>query len=90
MNKKQLISAMATKAELSLTDANKALDAFIDSVTEALKEGDTVQLLGFFSAKVSERAAREGVNPATGSKIQIAAKKVVKFKAAKALEEIVQ
>ena len=89
MNKKQLVSAMAEKARLSAADAGRALDAFVDSVSEALKAGDSVQLLGFVSAKVSLRGAREGMNPATGQKITIPAKKVVKFKAAKALDDAV-
>lgn len=90
MNKKQLIAAMAGKAGITLTDAGKALDAFTDSVTEALKAGDNVQLVGFCALAVNERAGRVGVNPATGAKIQIDAKKVVKFKAGKALEEAIQ
>lgn len=90
MNKKQLIAAMAGKAGITLTDAGKALDAFVDSVSEALVAGDSVQLVGFCTVAVNQRAAREGVNPATGDKIKIAAKKVVKFKAGKALEDAIQ
>lgn len=90
MNKKQLIAAMAEKTGMTLTDSGKALDAFIDSVTEALKAGDNVQLVGFCSLQVNKRAGRQGVNPSTGGKISIAAKKVVKFKAGKALEDAVQ
>lgn len=90
MNKKQLIAEMADKAGLTLTDTGKVLDAFIESVTDALKAGDSVQLVGFCSLQVNERAGRIGVNPATGEKIQIKPKKVVKFKAGKALEDAVQ
>lgn len=90
MNKKQLIDAMAKKAGLSLADTGKALDAFINSVTEALKSGDSVSLIGFGSICVKNKAAREGVNPATGAKIKIPAKNVVKFKAGSALEDAVQ
>lgn len=90
MNKKQLIAEMAGKAGMTLTDAGKALDAFVEVVTDALKAGDNVQLVGFCALQVKERAGREGVNPATGDKISIAAKKVVKFKAGKALEDAVQ
>lgn len=90
MNKKQLIAAMADKSDMTLTEAGKALDAFIKSVTEALTSGDNVQLVGFCSLQVNERAARVGVNPATGAKIDIPAKKVVKFKAGKSLEQAVQ
>ena len=90
MNKKQLIAAMAEKTGMSLTDAGKALNAFVDAVGGALKAGDAVQLPGFGSLKVKERTAREGINPATGAKIWIPAKKTVKFKAGKALEDLVQ
>lgn len=90
MNKKQLIDAMAKKAGLTLTDTGKALDAFISSVGDALKAGDSVALIGFGSMSVKQKAAREGVNPATGAKIKIPAKKVVKFKAGSALESSVQ
>lgn len=90
MNKKQLITAMAEKSGMTLTDAGKALDAFVDSVGDALKAGDSVQLAGFCSLQVSSRSAREGINPATGQKIKIASKKVVKFKAGKTLSDSVQ
>lgn len=89
MNKKQLIEAMAKKSGLSLTDSGKALDSFIGSVSDALKTGDTVSLIGFGSLCVKDKAAREGVNPATGKKIKIPAKKVVKFKAGSALKDLV-
>lgn len=90
MNKKQLIAAMAEKAGMTLTDAGKALNAFVDSINCALKEGDSVQLPGFGSLQVKDRASREGINPASGQKIVIPAKKVVKFKAGKALDESIQ
>ncbi|MDD4077335.1 MAG: HU family DNA-binding protein [Bacilli bacterium] len=90
MNKKQLIEAMAKKAEMTINDAGKALDAFISTISEALKSGDDVQLTGVFSLKVGERAAREGRNPATGEKIMVPAKKVIKFKAGKQLDSAVQ
>ncbi len=81
MNKAQLIDAMAAGAGLSKADAKKALDAFVTSTTGALKGGDRVALIGFGSFSVTERSARVGRNPQTGKEIQIAAKKVVKFKA---------
>ena len=90
MNKKQLVEAIAQKAELSIKDANKALDAFIEAISDALKDGDDVQLTGVFSLKVDQREAREGRNPATGEKILIPAKKVVKFKVGKQLDSIIQ
>lgn len=90
MNKKQLIAAMAEKTESTLVQAGKALDAFIETVGETLKAGENVQIPGFASMQVRDRAEREGVNPATGAKITIAAKKVVKFKAGKSLNEIIQ
>lgn len=81
MNKAELIDAMAAGAGLSKADAKKALDAFIDSTSAALKSGDRVALVGFGSFGVSERSARTGRNPQTGKEIKIEAKKVVKFKA---------
>jgi len=90
MNKKELVSAMAAKADISLTLAAKALDAFVESVGDALKAGDSVQLLGFCTVKVAEKPARMGINPATRTKINIPAKKTVKFKAGKALEESIK
>ncbi|NLD25801.1 MAG: HU family DNA-binding protein [Acholeplasmataceae bacterium] len=86
MNKKELVEAMASKAGVPVNQANKVLDAFVDVVGEALKAGDSVQLVGFLSLKVGERAERVGRNPATGEEIKIPAKKVVKVKAGKALE----
>lgn len=90
MNKKQLIDSMAKKAGLSLADTGKALDAFVSAVTEALKSGDSVALIGFGTMSVKQKEAREGVNPATGQKIKIPAKKVVKFKAGSSLDNSVQ
>lgn len=81
MNKVQLIDEIASKAGLTKTDARKALDAFIETTSEALKSNDRVALVGFGSFSLSERKARVGRNPQTGKEIQIPAKKVVKFKA---------
>lgn len=81
MNKSELISAMAAEAGLSKADSKRALDAFIASVTKALKAGDKVALVGFGTFSVMERAGRVGINPATKKPIQIAVKKVAKFKA---------
>lgn len=81
MNKAELIDAIAADAGLSKADAKKALDAFVSATTSALKGGDRLSLVGFGSFSVSKREARTGRNPQTGKEIQIAAKKVVKFKA---------
>ena len=81
MNKTQLIDAMAEKSGLNKADSKRALEAFIGATTDALKGNDRVALVGFCSFSVAERAARTGRNPKTGESIQIAAKKVVKFKA---------
>lgn len=86
MNKTELIDAVAAKAGLSKVDAKKALDAVLGSITEAVKSGDKVALVGFGTFSVSERAARTGRNPQTGATIEIAAKKSVKFKAGAGLE----
>ncbi len=80
MNKTDLANAMAAAAGLSKVDSKKALDAALDAISEALRSGDKVALLGFGTFSVSERPARTVVNPATGEKIEIAAKKVIKFK----------
>lgn len=80
MNKSELIDAMAAGAGISKAAAKLALEAFIDSVTKTLKSGGRVSLVGFGSFSVSERSAREGVNPQTKEKIKIAARKVAKFK----------
>jgi len=89
MNKTELVAAIADKAELSKKDSEKALKALIDVVTEELKKGDKVQLVGFGTFEVSERAAREGRNPQTGKTMKIAACKAPKFKAGKALKDAV-
>ena len=89
MNKTELVAAMAEKSELTKKDAEKALSAFLESVQDALKKGDKVQLVGFGTFAVAEKPAREGINPATKEKIQIAAKKVAKFKAGAELAEAV-
>ena len=81
MNKAELVEAIASSADLSKADAKRALDAFIDTTTGALKKGDRVALVGFGSFSVSKRAARKGRNPQTGKEIKIAAKNVVRFKA---------
>jgi len=90
VTKADLVNAMAEKAGLSKTDAEKALKAFIDAVTEALKAGEKVALVGFGTFSVGERAARTGKNPQTGAQIKIAAAKSPKFKAGKALKDSVQ
>ena len=89
MNKTELIAAAAEQAEISKKDSEKALKAFIDVVTEQLKKGDKVQLVGFGTFEVSERAAREGRNPQTGKTMKIAACKAPKFKAGKALKDAI-
>ena len=81
MNKTELVEKIAVGAGLSKVDAKKALDATIASIKDALKAGDKVALVGFGTFAVNERPAREGINPATKTKIKIAAKKVAKFKA---------
>lgn len=89
MNRTELISAMSEKSELTKVDTEKALKAFIDTVTEELKNGGKVQLVGFGTFEVVERAERQGRNPKTGETITIAASKSPKFKAGKALKDIV-
>ena len=89
MNKTEFISAIAEKAELSKKDAEKALKAFTDVVEEELKKGEKIQLVGFGTFEVSERAAREGRNPQTGETMKIEACKAPKFKAGKALKDMV-
>ncbi len=80
MNKTQLIDAMASKSGLTKADARKALDAFLETTTDALKNKDRVALIGFGTFQVNKRNARTGRNPQTGKEIKIAAKNVVKFK----------
>ena len=89
MNKTEFIAAVAEKAEISKKDSEKALKAFVDVVTEQLKAGDKVQLVGFGTFEVSERAAREGRNPQTGKTMTSAACKAPKFKAGKALKDAI-
>ena len=86
MNKAELVDAMASSAGISKADAKRALDAFIDTTSVALKKGDRVALVGFGSFSVKHRPARKGRNPQTGAEIQIAAKNVVKFKAGSGLD----
>ncbi|MCQ2497853.1 MAG: HU family DNA-binding protein [Lachnospiraceae bacterium] len=87
MNKTELVEVMAKDAGVSKKDAEKALNAFTDAVKAALKKGDKVQLVGFGTFEVSERAARTGRNPQTGAEMKIAASKAPKFKAGKALKD---
>ena len=87
MNKTELVAAMAEQTNLSKKDAEAALKAFIDVVSEELKKGEKVQLVGFGTFEVSERAAREGRNPQTGETMQIKASKSPKFTAGKALKD---
>ena len=90
MNKAELVKRMAEIAEVPKATAEKLLDAFMEAVQEAISKGDKVVLVGFGSFQVVERASREGRNPRTGEPIKIPAKKVVKFKAGKKLEEAAQ
>jgi len=90
MNKTELVNAIAEGAQLSKADAKKALDATISALSGALKAGDKIALVGFGTFAVTERPARTGINPATKEKIQIAAKKVIKFKAGAELADAVQ
>ena len=89
MNKTELVAAIAEQAELSKKDSEKALMAFIDVVADELKKGEKIQLVGFGTFEVIERAAREGRNPLTGETMQIKASKAPKFKAGKALKDAV-
>ena len=89
MNKNDLVQAVADEANLSKADAARAVDAVLNSVGKALKQGDTVALVGFGTFQVKERAARTGRNPRTGEEITIAASKNPVFKAGKALKDAV-
>ena len=89
MNKTELAAAVAAKTELSKKDAEAAVNAVLASITDALAEGDKVALVGFGTFEVAERAAREGRNPKTGETMPIAASKTPKFKAGKALKDMV-
>lgn len=89
MNKAELIDAIADSADLSKASAGRALDSAIDTITKALKKGDTVTLVGFGTFSVRKRAARSGRNPRTGETIKIKASKVPGFKAGKALKDAI-
>lgn len=89
MNKSELIDAIAADADITKAAAKKALDSFLNNVTNALKKGDKVTLVGFGTFSVSKRSAREGINPQTKAKIKIPAKKVAKFKAGAELSSAV-
>jgi DNA-binding protein HU-beta len=90
MNKTDLIEKIAIGAGLTKADAKKALEAGVDAIKDALKEGDKVQLVGFGTFSVSKKPAREGINPSTKEKIKIAAKNVAKFKAGAELADAVK
>ena len=90
MNKAELVSAIAEKANLTKVDAKSALDATLEAITEAMVNNDKVALIGFGTFSVVEKGERMGVNPSTGAKITIPAKKVVKFKAGAELAEKVK
>lgn len=89
MNKAELIDAVASTADLSKSDASSAVDAVLDVVTETLRKGDSVTLVGFGTFEVRARAARAGRNPQTGETIQIKASNAPAFKAGKALKDAV-
>ena len=89
MNKTELVAAIAENAEISKKDAEKAVKAFVEVITEELKKGEKVQLVGFGTFEVTSRAAREGRNPQTGNTMKSAACKAPKFKAGKALKDAV-
>ena len=87
MNKSELVSAIAQKADISRKDAEKAVNGFVDSITESLINGDKVQLIGFGTFEVKSRPERIARNPRTGEEIKIAASKAPAFKAGKALKD---
>ncbi len=89
MNKTELISKISEESGLTKVASEKALNAFVNAVSASLKKGDSVQLIGFGTFSVAKRAGRTGINPQTKKAIKIAAKKVAKFKAGKALSETV-
>jgi DNA-binding protein HU-beta len=89
MNKAELIDAIAESADLSKASASRALDSVVDNITNSLKKGDTVTLVGFGTFSVRNRAARTGRNPRTGETINIRASKVPGFKAGKALKDAI-
>jgi len=88
MNKSELIASIGEKAEITKKDAEKVYNAFIESVTDALKNGEKIQLVGFGTFEVKERAARTGLNPKTKEKINIPASKAPAFKAGKAFKDL--
>jgi DNA-binding protein HU-beta len=90
MNKDQLLDALAAKAGVTKKQAGDVVDAFTETVSSTLSSGDTVALTGFGTFQVSHRAARQGVNPKTGAKLQIPEMDVPKFKAGKALKDAVR
>ncbi len=90
MNKMELIAAVAEKSGLTKKDAEKAVNAFVESIEEALGKGDKVSLVGFGTFEVRARAARKGRNPQTGEEIEIAATKVPAFKAGKSLKDNIE
>lgn len=90
MNKTELVEAVANATELTKKDASKAVDAVFDTILNALKNGEKVQLIGFGNFEVRDRAARKGRNPQTGEEIEIPASKVPAFKPGKALKEAVK
>ena len=90
MTKSELVAKIASEAEITKSQADKALDGFVSAVAGALSAGDKVTLVGFGTFSVAARAQREGRNPRTGKKIKIPASKVVKFKAGKTLSETVK
>ena len=89
MNKTELVAAMANQTELSKKDVEAVLKSFVDVVTDELKKGNKIQLVGFGTFEVGKRAAREGRNPQTGATMKIKASKTPKFKAGKALKDAV-
>jgi DNA-binding protein HU-beta len=89
MNKAELIEAMADAADISKAAAGRALDGMVEAITDAMKKGDSLSLVGFGTFSVKERAAREGRNPQTGETIYIKASKIPSFKAGKALKDAV-
>ena len=90
MNKGELVASMAGKADISKADAEKALNAFLESVTAAMKKGDKVTLVGFGTFSVAKRAARQGRNPQTGKPMKIKARKVARFKAGSKLSSVLK
>ena len=90
VTKEQLVDALASRTDLTKKDVSMVLEAFVDEVSDQLRRGNKITLTGFGTFKVSKRAARTGVNPRTGEKIKIAATKVPKFTAGKALKEAVK